>query len=58
MVQVLICVCFHQDLKEKKLQEEKENGKDASTNGKVTSPVHLWLRRLRPLLGTKELGSD
>ncbi|XP_038574936.1 parathymosin-like, partial [Micropterus salmoides] len=27
-------VCFHQDLKEKKLVEEKENGKDAATNGK------------------------
>lgn len=27
-----------QDLKEKKLAEEKENGKDASTNGKVTPP--------------------
>lgn len=27
---------FHlQDLKEKKLAEEKENGKDAATNGKV-----------------------
>lgn len=25
-----------QDLKEKKLLEEKENGKDAATNGKVT----------------------
>lgn len=28
--------CSHQDLKEKKLVEEKENGKDAATNGKVT----------------------
>lgn len=25
-----------QDLKEKKLAEEKENGKDAATNGKVS----------------------
>ena len=30
-------VCFLQDLKEKKLVEEKENGKDAATNGKVTA---------------------
>lgn len=29
-------VCF-QDLKEKKLVEEKENGKDAATNGKVSA---------------------
>lgn len=29
-----ICV-LSQDLKEKKLVEEKENGKDAATNGKV-----------------------
>lgn len=31
-------VCVLQDLKEKKLLEEKENGKDAATNGKVWFP--------------------
>lgn len=31
----IFCVCLSQDLKEKKLLEEKENGKDAATNGKV-----------------------
>lgn len=41
---VCLCFCLHQDLKEKKLVEEKENGKDAATNGKVTaasSPIAL-----------------
>lgn len=32
------CVCLLQDLKEKKLLEEKENGKDSATNGKVARP--------------------
>lgn len=31
-------VCLLQDLKEKKLLEEKENGKDSATNGKVVCP--------------------
>lgn len=36
-------MCLHQDLKEKKLVEEKENGKDAATNGKVTHLLLLLL---------------
>ena len=34
-----LSVYFLQDLKEKKLVEEKENGKDAATNGKVTASI-------------------
>lgn len=38
-------VCF-QDLKEKKLVEEKENGKDAATNGKVSAITAAALRSM------------
>lgn len=37
-----------QDLKEKKLAEEKENGKDAATNGKVRAE-NLSCKRMKTL---------
>lgn len=41
-------VCVPQDLKEKKLLEEKENGKGAATNGKVHSPPGFFVSLCGP----------
>lgn len=55
LVQILTGLFVLQDLKEKKLLEEKENGKDAATNGKVWPPsVCSTAGRPRSLMSSQD----